>query len=189
MLWYASRVLSDHNSVPRVFHCLCGLPFRHTGSSHVSWRHLHSCKYDWPLEWEGMPALLTWSLLQVMIHFNLAFFHFVLSSLASLFCADKSMLSSSQLFYHNSLIQGKKYNLRYSFWLRGVGSVNFGRHLKAVWHHCHDTKKHLKETVGSICENVEVIQKVQPSGKSSTISSEAICPCSRNLNSKVPGLL
>lgn len=118
MLWYASRVLSDHNSLPRVFYCLCDLPFRHTGSSHVSWRHLHSCKYDWPLEWEGMPALLTWSLLQVMIHFNLAFFHFVLSSLASLFCADKSMLSSSQLFYHNSVIQGKKYNLRYSFWLQ-----------------------------------------------------------------------
>lgn len=41
-----------------------------------------------------MLALLTWALLQVMIRFSLAFFHFVLSSLASLFCADKPVLSS-----------------------------------------------------------------------------------------------
>lgn len=39
--------------------------------------------------------------------------------------------------------------------------------------------------MGSVCENNKFIQKVQPSGKSSTTSCKAICPSLWNLNSKV----
>lgn len=63
-----------------------------------------------------------------------------------MFCADKSMLSSSLFLYLLSL---KELSISpdTAFGYRDVGSVNLERDLKAVWH-CHDVikvKEHLKE--------------------------------------------